>query len=453
MPTPTNVEIKSYNLNPEVIWNYQIMSETPTFTVQLMEYGDDEWSEVCTNISHHSCNIFGHIIRPRIYYWARVKATIGQKESTYAESKPFLIYRDGKTGPPKLKIQEKNHHLIIDLYHPLIIVKGEVKGTVCDYYDIDDYDPDCSIFYYNVYLKINESMIIKEKSVYSCNDTQCQLIMPIVSFNSTYCVTAQGTFQNSQVWEIKYEKSKELCITSPNGEEEEKEDEGKDSSMLFLIIFICIAFVLCAVLIPYLVWKRKMFQRKNFNLPKSLISVVRTVHPHNILVINSEPKCISVVETSSYLAVPESEEKTSINFEDNKEKSEHFQEISSMTEEKTTEENVTEMTSDSHQSTMLKESYFHSNSNQAESGSLISNSCLPIDDSETRLVESCSIIEPPQSDPETRTDTQDITPWKNISSGYDKPHVLVVSVDMLTDTNDKESLIGYRPSEPFMEIL
>ncbi|XP_036623345.1 interferon gamma receptor 1 [Trichosurus vulpecula] len=454
--TPINVEIKSYNLNPEVTWDYQKMSQIPTFTVELKNYKEGKWNEVCTNISHRFCNIFYHVKSPLSYYWARVKATVGQKESSFVESKQFFMYQDGKIGPPKLKVQEKNHQLIIDITHPVTVVEGEEKGPVCFYYnDDDDYDDDCGIFTYKVYVKINGSKITEEEPQ-SCSETQCQLIIPAISFDSEYCVSAEGVSDSSDVWTSIREKSDEQCITtSPNPKREE-------DSLPILIISVCVALVICIVLITYLVWKREVFQRKNFILPKSLAFVVRNFNSRNILEVNPEPKCISVVETS-YLVVPESEEKSidhltsvsSINSEDNREKSEHFQETSSITEEMTVEENINEMTSDSHQNTMMKEDYFHPNSSQAESGSLISDSCLPRDDSENRHVESCDFMsdpEPPQSDPETRADIQDnITLRKvNTSYGYDKPHVLV---DMLIDADDKESLIGYRPSEPSVEIL
>ncbi|XP_068933377.1 interferon gamma receptor 1 [Petaurus breviceps papuanus] len=445
---PTNVEIKSYNLNSEVSWDCEITSQTPTFTVELKDYKEGKWNKVCTNISHHFCNIFDHVKRPLSYYWARVKATIGQKESSFVESKLFFLYENGKIGPPKLKVQEKNHKLIIDIDHPLTIVEGKEKGPVCFYYDDDD--DDCSLFTYKVYLKINGSEITEEEPQF-CSETQCQLIIPAISFHSEYCVSAEGFSDNSAIWESTSEKSDEQCITtSPNPK------RGKDSSLSILITFVCAA-LMAIVLIIYLVWKRKVFQRKNLTFPKSLASVVRNFNSNNILEVNPEQKFNSV---ETYLTVPENEEKTidhltsisSINSEDNREKSEHFQEMSNISEEMTVEENINEMTSDSHQNTMMKENYFHSNSSQTESGSLISNSCLPRDDSENRHVESCNFIfdsEPPQNDPEMRVDIQDnVTLRKiNTSFGYDKPHVL------LMDDNDKESLIGYRPSEPSVEIL
>ncbi|KAM9000670.1 interferon gamma receptor 1 [Sarcophilus harrisii] len=455
---PTNVEIKSYNLNPEVFWDYQITSPTPTFTVQLRKYPYEVWNEVCTNISHHICNIFDHVKNPQVAYWARVKATIGQNESSFVESEAFHMYEKGKIGPPTLKIQEKNHKVIIDIDHPLVIVEGEKKGTVCDYYYEDDDDDDdddddyCSTLTYKVYLKIDGRKITeKETDPQSCNDTQCQLIERATSFNSEYCVSAKG-FSPKTSFTIKSEESEEQCIRiSPNTKE--------DSSLPILITVVCFALVIFVLLIiTYWVCKTKVFQKSNLILPKSLVSVIRNF-PHNILEVNNESRYISVLETS-HLPVAENEENTindltpsNSNSEDNREKLEHFQEISSITEEMTVEENITEKISDRNQSPTVKKNYFHSNSNQLESGSLISNFCLPTDDSENRHEESCNFKsdpELPQSDPEIKADIQDsIIPKVNTSYGYDKPHVLV---DMLTDSSDKESLIGYRPSEPFVEI-
>ncbi|XP_044533036.1 interferon gamma receptor 1 [Gracilinanus agilis] len=461
VPAPTNVEIKSYNLNPQVFWNYSLMSPPPNFTVELKDYEEGKWIEVCTNISEHFCNIFEHVKSPDLSYWARVKATIGQKESSFADSPVFRMCKQGKIGPPKLKVQMKDHQLIVDISHPLIIVENKKKGIVYDHYE-----DECSMFSYKVYWKINGSMeasteyiqiIEEEDDNQPCNETQCQLIIPGASFNSEYCVSAEGFSQNSAIWSFKFEKSEELCIKTPT----EKE---KDTSVLILIISLSLISIVC-LLVPVLICrvrKRKTCQRENFTLPKSLVvTVVRNFNSLNLLEVKPEGKYISIVETSD-LKAPESEEKaiahltpvSSINSEDNREK-DHFQEISSKTEEMTIEENVTEMISDSHQSTMMKENYFHPISSQTESGSLISNSCLPGDDSENRHEESCNSMshpESPQSDPETWADIQDNIAIRKVNTtfGYDKPHVLV---DMLTDTNDKETLIGYRPGpEPSVEI-
>uniref|UniRef100_A0A7N4PDK7 Fibronectin type-III domain-containing protein n=1 Tax=Sarcophilus harrisii TaxID=9305 RepID=A0A7N4PDK7_SARHA len=98
--TPTNVEIKSHNLNPEVFWDYQITSPTPTFTVQLRKYlyyySIVKLSLVCTNISHHICNIVDHVKIPQVACWARFKATIGQNESSFVESEAFHMYEKGE---------------------------------------------------------------------------------------------------------------------------------------------------------------------------------------------------------------------------------------------------------------------------------------------------------------------------------------------------------------------
>ncbi|KAM9000678.1 interferon gamma receptor 1-like isoform 2-T3 [Sarcophilus harrisii] len=148
------------------------------------------------------------------------------------------MYEKGKIGPPKLKIQEKNHKVIIDIDHALVIVEGEKKGTVCDYYyeDDDDDNDDCSTLTYKVYLKIDGRKITeKETDPQSCNDTQCQLIERATSFNSEYCVSAKR-FSLKTSFTIKSEGSEEQCITiSPNTKE--------DSSLPILITFVCFALL------------------------------------------------------------------------------------------------------------------------------------------------------------------------------------------------------------------
>lgn len=43
-----------------------------------------------------------------------------------------------------------------------------------------------------------------------CNETQCHLSIPVSSLNSEYCIAAEGV---SDIWEVKTEKSEELCVT------------------------------------------------------------------------------------------------------------------------------------------------------------------------------------------------------------------------------------------------
>ncbi|PNJ78744.1 IFNGR1 isoform 3, partial [Pongo abelii] len=175
VPIPTNVTIESYNMNPIVYWEYQIMPQVPVFTVEVKNYG--------------------------------VKARVGQKESAYAKSQEFAVCRDGKIGPPKVDIRKEEKQIMIDVFHPSVFVNGDEQEV--------DYDPEttCYIKLYNVYVRMNGSEIqykILTQKEDDCDEIQCQLAIPVSSLNSQYCVSAEGVLH---VWGVTTEKSKEVCIT------------------------------------------------------------------------------------------------------------------------------------------------------------------------------------------------------------------------------------------------
>uniref|UniRef100_A0A8C5Y566 Interferon gamma receptor 1 n=1 Tax=Microcebus murinus TaxID=30608 RepID=A0A8C5Y566_MICMU len=207
VPIPTNITIQSYNMNPILYWEYQTMPQTPVFTIQVKNYRHAKWIDTCVNISHHYCNIFNHIDDPSSSVWARVKARVGQKESAYACSKEFILCQHGKVGPPKLAIRKKENQIIIDIFHPLIIVNGEEQGVM---YDDEN---TCYTFMYKAIVTVNGSEILDRIHLQTeddCNETQCTLSIPATSVNSQYCVSAEGI---SDTWGVTTERSKEVCIT------------------------------------------------------------------------------------------------------------------------------------------------------------------------------------------------------------------------------------------------
>lgn len=95
MPPPTNVTIQAYNLNTVIFWDYPVILQSPMFTVQVMNYEDGKWIDAC-NTSDHSCNIFSVINDPSSSVWGRVKVRVGQEESVYAQSKEFILCKEGE---------------------------------------------------------------------------------------------------------------------------------------------------------------------------------------------------------------------------------------------------------------------------------------------------------------------------------------------------------------------
>ncbi|KAM9233445.1 interferon gamma receptor 1 isoform 2-T2 [Dugong dugon] len=423
-------------MNPVLSWEYQITVPTSVFTVQLKNYGDGIWTDACTNISHNQCNIFNAISDPSSPVWARVKARLGQKESAYVESKEFIMCQQGKVGPPKLDVGKKENQIIIDIFHPLIIVNGEEMGIMSDYED------SCYSFIYNLYVRINGSETVSQQ-VDNCNETQCWSSIPVSSLNAEYCVSAEGV---SDRWDVTTEKSKEYCITVP---------DNSTTYPLWIPVVSAVLFVLLIFIFVYCQIKKiNPFKRKTITLPKSLLSVVKNATSET----KPESKYVSFI--ISYQPIALENEKvisgeqlspatiSSMHTEGNPGEVENIEEVSSETEVVTIEEeNISDVVPGSPVTTISRENSLHSSSNQSKPSSVTLNLYHSRNGSDSGLVESDSFLSvsefPPGNKTEIKAEGQDSTTLRNTttSSGYDKPHVLV---ELLVDGGGKESLIGYR---------
>uniref|UniRef100_A0A5F4VTB9 Interferon gamma receptor 1 n=1 Tax=Callithrix jacchus TaxID=9483 RepID=A0A5F4VTB9_CALJA len=446
VPIPTNVTIESYNMKPIVYWEYQIMPQVPVFTVEVKTYGYGDWTVACTNISHRYCNISDHVSDPLNSLWVRVKARVGQKESAYAKSEEFTVCQHGKIEPPKLGIRKGEKQITIDIFHPSVFINGEEQEV--DYYD----EITCYIIVYNVYVRVNKSEIpykVSTKMEDDCNEIQCQLTVPVPSLNSQYCVSAEGVLN---VWGVTTEKSKEVCVTISNS--------SIQSSLWIPAVAVLLFLVLTLVLIYFYIKKINPLKEKSIILPKSLISVVRSATTE----IKPESKYMSRITSYQPFFLEKEvdcEEPLSpvpdMHTEDNPGKGEHTEELSSITEVVTTEEDIPDMVPGSHLTPIERESSSLLSSNQSEPCIITLNSYHSRNGSDTdsSCLESHSSLSdsefPPNNKAEIKTEEQEvITVIKAPTSfGYDKPHVLV---DLLVDNDSKESLIGYRPTKDTREI-
>ncbi|XP_023585559.1 interferon gamma receptor 1 isoform X3 [Trichechus manatus latirostris] len=436
VPVPTNVTIESYNMNPVLSWEYQITVPTSVFTVQA-------------------------ISDPSSPVWARVKARLGQKESAYVESKEFIMCQQGKVGPPKLDVSKKENQIIIDIFHPSIIVNGEEIGIM------SDYDDSCYSFIYNLYVRINGSEFSQDENgvislhikrshafllffmqtvsqqVDNCNETQCWSSIPVSSLNAEYCVSAEGVADR---WDVTTEKSKEYCITVP---------DNSTTYSLWIPVVSAVLFVLLIFIFVYCQIKKiNPFKRKSITLPKSLLSVVKNATSET----KPESKYVSFI--TSYQPIALENEKvisgeqlspatiSSMHTEGNPGEVENIEEVSSETEVVTIEEeNTSDVVPGSPVTTIRRENSLHSSSNQSKPGSVTLNLYHSRNGSDSGLVESDSSLSdsefPPGNKTEIKAEGQDSTTLRNTTTsfGYDKPHVLV---ELLVDGGGKESLIGYR---------
>ncbi|XP_042547983.1 interferon gamma receptor 1 isoform X2 [Dipodomys spectabilis] len=444
VPLPASVIIKSYNMDPVLCWEYQNMTQNPVFTVQVKNYGNGEWIDACTDISHHCCSIFNQVDEPEYPLWARVKARVGQRESAYVESKEFTLCKQGEIGPPALKVRRQEDQLITDIFHPSIVTNGEVQGIMYDAM----YEGACYTFDYTVYLRVNgsKSLITKHVHADNCNETLCQLSILISSLESEYCISAVGV---SREWAVTTEKTKEVCITIFSSHITDSVWIPVVSVFLFLAI------------IPLLVYclMKNLFRKKSIMLPKSLISVVRNVTSET----KPESKYTSLI-TSCQPLVPENEtviceEQASpatvpaLQTEDNPGAAGN-REPSSEIEVVTTEENISQLTTCGPLTPLNKENSSPSDSNQSEPGSFTLNSYHSRNGYDSGLMGSDSLVSdselPPNNKAEVKSEGQEPIRLRNAptSFGYDKPHVLV---DVIVD-GGKESLIGYRPTTDSDEV-
>ncbi|KAF5920076.1 hypothetical protein HPG69_014444 [Diceros bicornis minor] len=439
VPLPARVTIEAYNLNTILLWDYPPTPQTAVFTAQVKTYGNAVWIDAC-NTSYHYCNISSQITDPSSSLWARVKARLGQEESAYTYSKEFILCRQGKVGPPKLDIRKKEDQIMIDIFHPLIGVKGFEPEAMYDE------ESTCYMFTYKVYVRINGSSETAERMYEcredDCNETQCLLRVPVSALSSQYCASAEGI---SEEWAVTTEKSRELCVTIVD----ENSLEGSvwipvvAAFLLFLVIVL--VFVYCHVK------KTNPCKRKNVTLPKSLLSVVKSASSE----AKSESKHISPITYQPIVLEDEKavwEEQVSpatvsgLPAEENPGKEEPGEELSSETGVVATE-GTPDMAPGSPLTPVRTEGSVRLSSNQSELCSGALNSYHSRNGSDSGVVESDSFLSdsefPPNDKSEVKTGGQESLTLRNTTTsfGYDKPHVLV---DVLVDEGAKESLIGYR---------
>lgn len=447
MPVPTNLTFEAYNLNTVLHWEYPTTLETPIFTVIVKTYSSGKWVHVC-NTTHHYCNISSQISDPSEPLWARVKAQLGQKESDYKESKEFILCRQGKIGPPKLIIKQKEQQIITDIYHPLKVVDGKELESMYN-------EETCYVFSYTIYMIRDDNET--SETIYDllddhCNETQCHLSIPVGEDHSKYCLSAEGF---SEKWGVATEISEELCITIFK----DNHSSLKSSVLIAVIISFIILVLFFIGVLRYCHMKEiTPFKRKSIMLPKSLVSVVKSASSE----VRPELKNVSPVTYQPIVLINEkviSEEMMSpttvshMHTEDNHEK--ENRELSSKTEVMTPDSDVSDMMAESSLS-FGRENSLHASSDQSEPCStLVLNSYHSRNGSDSGLVESGSFLTNSESSSnnkaEVRTEIQEPIVLRNTTTsfGYDKPHVLV---DLLVDDSGKESLIGYRPTTDSKEF-
>lgn len=413
VPSPTGTSVKSKNFRTVLYWQYPSMSETPHFIVEVKPYLSGKYQTVstCVNISATSCDLSEEINEIFHSYWFRIKAIVGSQQSQYVETDEFVLQKHGKIGPPKLNLSRHGAEIIVDVYHPEF-PSVEVRPWMREIY---------SELSYSVIFRNSENESRKNFTVADCEMNECNLSIPVPSEGSTYCVSAKGHFFDDLIVGA---SSEESCIWVPITQAWSTQVTIAVSSIVLVVSLILTVCYGC-----------KKLRKKNIKLPKSLVSVIRSLNADNSFESRSEAKGICAV---SVMPVPSvsvpltvNDDEALLNVESAEDVSpEDFSEgtssgppleASHKLEETSVQEN-TEVPSDVEQSHKEKESDFISDSSQTD---VCSNSSGPVV-SATEIRQ--AVI--PSSCPKF--------------SGYDKPHV---PLDVLIDVGEEQPVIAYRSTE------
>ncbi|XP_006269486.3 interferon gamma receptor 1 [Alligator mississippiensis] len=394
---PTNVEMESFNFKTLLRWDYSSMVPNARFTVEIKPYQLGYYAQIssCVNISRHHCDLSENITDPLLSHWAKVKAHVGSEESSFVESKEFILANQGKIGTPTLTVLTQGNELKVDIFHPACLPENLLDS--CEEVD------------YLVYFWDHENQTKELKTdLESCEEHKCSISFLVPSSGLTYCVSAKV---NS--WcEMRGDRSNETCVHVP-----------LKLQLANIVIGAATVLAFGLILASYHVYNQ--LKKKNIKLPKSLVAVVRNLNSRHTLEIKQDTKYISVI-TSSSAKTPVCDKVTAIEQEtgtsspkDSCEEacSVNSQETSSTTEEGSIQESTSQLSPNTEQSSDVKDNYFTSNSSQMELHEELSSNSKP-----------------PTT--EVQNSVNQIT-----FSGYDKPHV---PLDVLVDVGEQESMIEYR---------
>ncbi|XP_030054379.1 interferon gamma receptor 1 [Microcaecilia unicolor] len=407
VPAPTQLMIESYNFKTMLYWNYSRTMPTPHFSVVVQDYMEKKPVHIktCENITQYFCDISHQVMDPDSFYNVMVKAVVESKESSYTVRRGFSLRTDGKIGPPELKVTEDDSDIIVEIWHPVTPYQREDPAsgleTVRDMYDD---------FTYTVFDRSGNKYKPEE-----CDEQKCIVKIPHHS-NDLY-VSAQG---ESITWAIAGETSEEKLLNVTFKEPA----KGLRYSVFVTVAALAFTIVLIILAVLFI----KLLKKKNIQLPKSLVSVVRSFGSRHITV-ESEHTCIVTTEPSSPVGPDESllqseepmeAQKTSNNESIEEANTSHLLETSKDSIEEETERSCTEMT----HSGGIK-AYSVTNKNGPEAIIL-----------DSEVSEVC---------PESNTNHKPLPdiPNRNTSFGYNKPHA---PLEVMLVVGEGETVHGYSPN-------
>ncbi|NXW62477.1 INGR1 protein, partial [Eurystomus gularis] len=259
----------------------------------------------------------------------------------------------------------------------------------------------------------------KDFQVDNCTMYKCSIDIPIPAEGSTYCVSAKGSLYDGVMFG---DPSEESCIRVPLTQTLSTQH----------VIILCGVGLSLSLTLTVCCGCRKL-RKKNVKLPKSLVSVIRSLNTDSLLEPKQETKYVSVISfMPGQSPLPENAEVTSLEAEQKEETLSPENSIEGTTsvlpeapakaEEVSVQESTEQVFSGDEQNCKVKESYFISDSSQMD---ICSNTSGP-EVSATEI-------------------QQKVIPSSCLKfSGYDKPHV---PLDMLIDIGEEQPVNAYRPTD------
>ncbi|XP_048152011.1 interferon gamma receptor 1 [Corvus hawaiiensis] len=408
VPSPTEIVVTSENFKTVLHWQYPSVPETPRFIVEIKPYNLGYYKNVstCVNTSAHFCDLSEEICDPYLSHWLRVKAFVGSQQSEYVEANEFILQRHGKIGPPKLNLSRHGDKIVVDIYHPEFPL-----SCIEDIYSRLEY----------LVSARNSKNETEEFYEDNCTMHKCSLKIPVPNESSTYCVSAEGRFDDLMVGT----PSEESCIPVPL----------KQTLSIHFIIILCVVIGTLTIIAMVYCGCKKL-RKRNIKLPKSLVNVMRNLSTGALLGPKSEGKYISVISfPSGHSELPVNGEVTLLEIEPEEEAvspvtscdgdpAVSSPEAPPKVEEVPVQESTEEVSSDAdEQNCKVKESYFISGSSQMDTCSKSSGAEISTTETQQTVIPSSCFK----------------------FSGYDKPHV---PLDVLMiDVGEEQPVNAYRPTE------
>ncbi|KAL8186565.1 UNVERIFIED_CONTAM: hypothetical protein K2H54_074068 [Gekko kuhli] len=285
-----------------------------------------------------------------------------------------------RIGPPKFNLSVVDDEIIVEIEHPLTPYRGE---------DLLSVKENLSDFSYKVFLWKQASpqkYEMFEPELEDCDMEVCIVYLQ-VPLGFTYCVSVQGI---SEFYSLTGEVSDASCIVLPS----------RDSSGRIGVIIAGVVLFVAAVVVLAILLACRWAKRGNIPLPKSLVSIVRSIKPVNGFETKTDGKYTTISSLSYKPVCEDGKPMEPIDHLTGVETSDLEDSDKIVIESQTIQEVRAEESCECEQNREASDTYFKSVSGQEEMCNILPNGDVPkADVQQPTDLEACRKV-----------------------SGYDKPH-------------------------------